>query len=124
MDRNVKDQLCADWLDRLGHYMLAEIRAGVDAVFVEKKGNVKSLNEFQVEAKIIEAHSRQRAGLPRHVPEPDRDRSEGQLSPEDRAEHEALLDEFVFRLKSGKPQTQQQTLDNINAAKDMLEGEQ
>lgn len=70
MDEAVKDQLCADWCAVLSQYTLDEVRMGVRAVFDAAGGNIRSINEHQVKAKIQQEHARQVQSLPRNEPEP------------------------------------------------------
>jgi hypothetical protein len=72
MDKHVKDEICNDWCDVLSQYTLAEVRAGVAAVFAASGGKLKSINEFQVQEKIREAHAQIVARLPKQEPEPER----------------------------------------------------
>ena len=75
MDRHIKDAVCNDWCDLLSQYTIAEVRDGVAAVFAASGGKLKSINEFQVQEKIREAHMRIVASLPKTAPpEPERQR--------------------------------------------------
>jgi len=76
MDQHIKDQICSDWCDLLSQYTLAEVRAGVDAVFSASGGKLKSINEFQVQAEIRKSHREFLATLPKRAeaPEPPTER--------------------------------------------------
>jgi hypothetical protein len=74
MDKHIKDAVCNDWCDLLSQYTIAEVRDGVAAVFAASGGRLKSINEFQVQEKIKEAHMRVVASLPKAQPEPERQR--------------------------------------------------
>ena len=74
MDKHIKDAVCNDWCDLLSQYTIAEVRDGVAAVFAASGGKLKSINEFQVQEKIREAHMRIVASLPKTAPEPKRPR--------------------------------------------------
>jgi len=74
MDQHIKDAVCNDWCDLLSQYTIAEVREGVAAVFAASGGRLKSINEFQVQEKIVEAHKRIVAALPAERPEPERER--------------------------------------------------
>ena len=64
MDTNVKDALKSDWCDRLERYTLQEVRNGISAVFEAARGRLRSINEFEVEAAIMERHRRELSALP------------------------------------------------------------
>ena len=73
MDPNIKDAVCNDWCDLLSQYTLAEVKAGVAALFAAAGGKLKSINEFQVQEQIKQAHRQVLASLPKDVePEPER----------------------------------------------------
>jgi len=74
MDQHIKDAVCNDWCDLLSQYTISEVREGVAAVFAASGGRLKSINEFQVQEKIVEAHKRVVASLPAERPEPERQR--------------------------------------------------
>lgn len=76
MDDTVKNAICNDWCDVLSKYTLAEVKAGIAALFKASKGNLKSINEHQVEDQILKAHARQVAALPQHEPERKRERAD------------------------------------------------
>lgn len=116
MDAAVKDALCADWCDVLTPYTLDEVRAGIRAVFSEAKGKLSSINEFQVEHQIKLAHARLIAAMPRkaeHV-------APSRLTDEEKAARRALVAELMPSLAMPSGQSEAQTRDNINAAKDEL----
>ena len=71
MDTNIKDAVCNDWCDLLSQYTLAEVKAGVAAVFAASGGKLKSINEFQVQDQIKRAHRELIAALPKETPEPE-----------------------------------------------------
>jgi len=121
MDRNIKDQLCADWCDVLSQYTLDEVRAGVRAVFEASKGRARSINEFQVQDQIRLAHRRIIDGLPKDTPPPEPERDN---SPEAVERRRALSAELLGGAASSvampKAQTEAQTQANINEAKDQI----
>lgn len=94
MDGALKDQLCADWCDRLSKYTLNEVRRGIAGVFEVKRGEIKSINEFQVEAAIKAEHSRIIALLPKAPETSDPPRKSG--TAKERAEYaQKLVRHFV-----------------------------
>jgi microcompartment protein CcmL/EutN len=92
MDKHVKEEICNGWCDLLSQYTLAEVRAGVAAVFAASSGKLKSINEYQVQAEIKKAHREFLATLPKQEPEPERK----QVDPETAA---AILAEAGFAPK-------------------------
>lgn len=72
MDKRLKDALCADWCDVLSTFTLAEVKAGIHAVFAASKGRLRSINEHMVAEQIRIAHRRLLAALPRETEQPDR----------------------------------------------------
>jgi hypothetical protein len=69
----LKDQLTSDWCRVLEVFALADVSAGVDAVFDDAGGKLRSINEFQVKAQILISHGKICALLPKrgaqaHVP--------------------------------------------------------
>ena len=93
MDRHIKDAVCNDWCDLLSQYTLAEVRDGVAAVFAASGGKLKSINEFQVQEQIKQAHRHFLASLPKGAePEPER-------KPIDRAAAAEILAQAGFTPK-------------------------
>ena len=67
MDPDIKDQLNKDWCNVLSVYTIDEVRAGADALFAATDGNLRTINEHQVKAQIMEQHRRLVAELPQQV---------------------------------------------------------
>lgn len=65
MDREMKDQLCDDWCDCLAPYELVKVQQAINAVLKEAKGQLRSINEFQVVAAIEKIDAAIIAGLPK-----------------------------------------------------------
>ena len=119
MDKHIKDQVCNEWCDVLSQYTLAEVRAGVAAVFYASGGKLKSINEYQVQDKILEAHRLAVSSLPKQEPEPEREN----LTAEER---KAIAARVLSQAGVGargfpKEQSEAQTQANINAAKAQIE---
>lgn len=75
MDSGLKASLRTDWVDVLSKYELQEVKAGIDRVFRETGGNVRSVNEHQVAAAIQKNRSEEFARLPKlDVPKPAEER--------------------------------------------------
>ncbi len=120
MSQNVKDALCADWCDRLGQYTLAEVKQGVKDLFSAHKGKLRSINEYQVEEQITFRHR----AITARLTEQDKIREQMEARKPD------LTDEEIARRKQvaadamkgfPKEQSEQETQNQINAAKDQIE---
>lgn len=91
MDARVKDALVEGWLTRLGKYDLQEIKAGVEQVFAEAEGKLRTINEHMVEAQILKARHKILNSLPKD-PEPVQKRD---FSPEIVAERKRVANEIL-----------------------------
>lgn len=120
MSQHVKDALCADWCDVLSKYTLAEVKQGIDDFFAAHKGKVRSINEFQVEEQIQLRHRAITGRLAQQ------DKINEQIA----ARKPELTEDEIARRKQvaadamkgfPKEQTEQETADNVNAAKDQIE---
>lgn len=72
MDQGIKDGLLSDWCDTLSPYPLPKIKAGIKSLFEKSKGNIRSINEDQVKAEILEIDRKERASLPKAPPPPEK----------------------------------------------------
>lgn len=122
MDKDLKAEMEADWCNLLGQYLLHEVEDAIHALFMASKGNLRSINEYQVQEQIRLAHRNLLATLPQKTPEPEPERD---FSPEAVARRQAQSAELLG--KAGKSvtmppaQSEAQTQANINAAKDEVE---
>jgi len=120
MSQHVKDALCADWCDRLSQYTLEEVQQGIADFFAANKGKVRSINEFQVEEQISIRH---RAITARLAQQDKIDQQIASRKAEPTAEELERRKQVAADALKGFPkeQTEQETQDNINAAKDAIE---
>ncbi len=85
MDAGIKDALRRDWVSRLEKYELQEVKAGIDRLFHEAHGQLRSVNEHQVEAAILANRSEEFARLPKG-PEPAPDPNRRRVTAEEATE--------------------------------------
>ena len=92
MSKQMKDDLCDDWCSVLSKYPLEEVQQGINDVFMEVGGKLRSINEFQVEAAILKEHQRQVSKLPKQAEEPEPERD---FSPETVAERRKAANQIL-----------------------------
>lgn len=96
MDAGLKASLRTDWVDVLSKYELQEVKAGIDRVFRDAGGNVRSVNEHQVADAIQKNRSEEFARLPKSdAPKPTVER----VTPERAAE---IMEQAGFKPRTFK----------------------
>ena len=120
MSEAVKDELCADWCDRLSQYTLSEVKQGIADFFAANKGEARSINEFQVEEQISIRH---RAITDRLAQQDKIDQQianrKSEPTPEDLERRKQVAADAIKGFP--KEQTERETQNNVNAAKDAIE---
>lgn len=115
MDPHIKDALVKDWLARLSGYDLQEVKAGVEQVFTQAEGKLRTINEHMVEAQILKRRKQILNSLPSDPdPEPERD-----FSPEAVAKRRACADEILRGFGMTKETSGQPTSATDSASRDI-----